>query len=169
EPFQKGTASARFDGNGIRLDNVLITKGTGTMTGAAFVGWDSTYSFNADGRRIPVEQIAAFSYPRAPLSGTAEFTADGRGTFDAPRYDVRYRVNDLFVAEEGVGQVTGTLALRGDELIGDIDAGSARLTLTGSGRISRTPTADAEITFRFHDSSLDPYVRLFVPTLSPFT
>ena len=28
------------------------------VTGAAFVGWDATYSFNADGRRIPVEQLA---------------------------------------------------------------------------------------------------------------
>ena len=59
------------------------------LTGAAFVGWDSTYSFNADGRRIPVETIVAFSYPRAPLSGVAEFTASGNGTFDAPRYDVQ--------------------------------------------------------------------------------
>src|SRR5205807_9354855 len=86
-----------------------------------------------------------------------------------PRYDVQYRVNDLFVADEGVGQVTGTLALRGEELSGKIDAASPRLTLTGTGPISRTPKADAELTFRFHDSSLDPYVRLFVPKLSPFT
>ena len=32
-----------------------------------------------------------------------------------------------------------------------------------------TPHADAEMTFRFHDSSLDPYVRLFVPKLLPYT
>ena len=50
------------------------------VTGAAFVGWDSTYSFNADGRRIPVERIAAFAYPNAPLSGIVEFTAGGSGT-----------------------------------------------------------------------------------------
>ena len=41
--------------------------------------------------------------------------------------------------------------------------------MTGTGRIALTPQADAELTFRFHDSSLDPYVRLFVPKLSPFT
>ena len=33
-----------------------------------------------------------------------------------------FRVDDLFVAEEGVGQVTGTLALRGKELSGEINA-----------------------------------------------
>jgi hypothetical protein len=169
EPFQKATASLRFDGTGVRLDGVNVVKEGGRVTGAAFVGWDSTYSFNADGSRIPVEKIAAFSYPRAPLSGLAAFTAAGSGTFDAPRYDVKFGVRDLFVAEEGVGQVTGSLALRGKELSGDVDAASPRLAVTGTGRIALTPHASSELTFRFHDSSLDPYVRLFVPKLSPFT
>jgi hypothetical protein len=169
EPFQKATASLRFDGTGVRLDSIDIVKGGGAMKGAAYVGWDSTYSFNANATRIPVERITAFNYPRAPLSGIAEFTAGGSGTFESPRYDVRYRVDDLFVGDEGVGQVTGTLAMRGNELSGDLDVASARLALTGAGRIALTPRADAEVTVRFHDSSLDPYVRLFVPRLSPFT
>src|SRR5262249_2101961 len=169
EPFQQGTASLRFDGTGVRLDGISIAKGAGTVGGAAFVGWDSTYSFNADGRRISVEDIHGFSYPSIQPFGIAEFTASGSGTFDSPRYDVRFRVNDLFVASEGVGQVTGTLAVRGKDLGGEIDVASPRLAITGTGRIALTPEADSELTFRFHDSSLDPYVRLFVPKLSPFT
>ncbi len=169
EPFEKMTSGARFDGLGVRLDNVELAKGTGAVTGAAFVGWDSTYSFNADGRRIPVDRLASLSTPRATLSGVAEFTAGGSGTFDAARYDVSFRVSDLLVSDEPVGQVTGTLALRGRELSGKVDAASARLAITGTGRIALTPQSDAEITFRFHDSSLDPYVRLFVPSLSPYT
>ena len=58
EPFEKMSASVRFDGAGVRLDNLTLAKDTGTVTGAAFVGWDSTYSFNADGRRIPVDHLA---------------------------------------------------------------------------------------------------------------
>jgi hypothetical protein len=170
EPFQKATASLRFDGSGVRLDGVTIEKNGGTVTGAAFVGWDSTYSFNADGRRIPIERLSALSVPDAPpLSGLGEFTAGGSGTFDQPRYEVRFRASSVFIGEEGIGQVTGTLALRGKELSGDVAAASPRLAITGTGRIALTPQADAEITFRFHDSSLDPYVRLFVPQLSPFT
>ncbi len=51
----------RFDGKGVRLDNLNLAKDAGTITGAAFVGWDSTYSFNASGRRIPVERLAFVS------------------------------------------------------------------------------------------------------------
>jgi translocation-and-assembly-module (TAM) inner membrane subunit TamB-like protein len=169
EPFQKATSSLRFDGRGVRLDNLTMTKDTGSLTAAAFVGWDSTYSFNADGRRIPVEHLTFLQYPRAQLSGLADLSATGSGTFDAPRNDFRFRVADMSIGEENVGQVNGTLVLRGRELSGEVDAASPRLALTGTGRIALTPKADAELTFRFHDTSLDPYVRLFVPKLSPYT
>ena len=169
EPFHAGAASLRFDGDGVRLDAATITKATGTITGAAFVGWDGTYSFNADGRRIPAESVAAFAFPKAQPSGVIEFTAAGSSTFENPRYDVRFRINELSVGKEPVGFVTGTLGLRGQEINGEADVSSSRLAVTGIGRIVLNEEADGELTFRFHDSSLDPYVRLFVPKLSPYT
>ena len=169
ETFEKGTASLRFEGVGVRLDERRGHEGRRSLAGAAFVGWDSTYSFNADAVKIPVDRISAFVFPRAPLSGVAEFTASGSGTFDVPRYDVRFRVNDLFIADENIGQLTGTLARRGNELSGQVDASSPRLSVTGTGRIALTPQADADITLRFHDSALDPYLRLFAPKFSPST
>jgi hypothetical protein len=169
EPFQKASASLRFDGGGVRLDSVNLEKGIGSITGAAFVGWDGTYSFDVAGRRIPAERIVAFENPRVQPSGLIEFTAAGSSTFTDPRYDVRFRMNSLAVAQEPVGLVTGTLALRGSEISGEFEASSDTLALTGTGRISLTPGYDSDLTFRFHDSPLDPYVRLFVPKLSPYT
>jgi len=169
EPFEKATASLRFDGTGVRLDNILVTKGAGAVTGAAYIGWDSTYSLNADGKRVPLDQIAFARTANTTVSGVGDFTATGSGTFDSPRNDVRFRIADLAVGDEPVGQVTGTLSLRGTELRGEIDAASPRLAVTGTGRIALTPKRDAELTFRFHDTSLDPYVRLFQPRLSPYT
>jgi autotransporter translocation and assembly factor TamB len=102
------------------------------------------------------------------MSGVADITAEGRGTFESPRNDFRLLVNDLVIAEEGVGQVTGTLTLRGNDLSGQIDAVSPRLgVLNASGRISLTREADAELQFRFHDTSIDPFMRMFAPKLSP--
>jgi len=167
EPFERATSALRFDGRGVRLDNLELAKGAGTLTGAAFVGWDSTYSFNADGRRIPVEHLAFLAFPQAPMSGVADVTAEGRGTFESPRNDFKFRVTDLAIGGESVGQVNGTLALRGNDLSGAIDAASPQLALTGTGRIALTPQADAELTFRFHDTSLQPYIHLFAPKLSP--
>ncbi len=169
ETFDAATSSLRFEGNGVRLDGIDIKKSTGGVTGAAWVGWDGNYSFDADGRRIPVESLVAVEFPRAPLSGRMQFNATGAGTFEEPRYDVKLAVDDLFAGDEGIGQLSGRLALRGELLTLDLEAASPRLVVSGSGRIALTPEMDAELTVRFRETSLDPYVRFFEPRLSPFT
>ena len=169
EPFASAAAGLRFEGEGVRVDGLEIQKASGTITGAAYVRWDATYSFNADGRRIPVESIAAASSPQLPLSGLLQFSASGAGTFDNPRYDVRGRIGDLFAFDEGVGQVTGRVTVRDQLLTLEIEGASPRLAVSGSGRVALTPQLDADLAFRFTNSSLDPYVRMFEPRLSPFT
>jgi hypothetical protein len=170
ESFDTATSSLRFEGNGVRLDSLSIAKSTGTVTGAAWVGWDGTYSFDADGRRIPVESLETVSFPRAPLSGLLYFNATGAGAFEAPRFDVKLRVDDLFAGDEGIGQLTSQLLIRDEDLtIAQLEVSSPRLALSGSGRVALTPEMDGEITLRFTDTSLDPYVRFFQPRLSPFT
>jgi autotransporter translocation and assembly factor TamB len=169
EPFEIATSNLRFEGTGVRMDRIDIAKSTGRITGAAWVAWDGNYSFEANGAGIPVESLATMSFPRAPLSGILQFTATGTGTFDAPRYDVKAGIADLFAGDEGIGQLTGRLSLRGDMLTMEFDASSKRLSVTGSGRLALTPEMDADMTLRFFDTSLDPYLRFFAPTLSPYT
>ncbi len=169
ETFEVASASMRFEGNGVRMDGIELKKSSGTGTGAAFIGWNGTYSFNFDGRRFPVESVDTFRYPGAPLTGQLEFRASGSGTFENPRYDVRGSVRDLFVADEGIGQVSGGLTIRGTVMTFEMEAGSPRLAVSGTGRIALTPERDAEMSFRVTDTSIDPYARAFDPGLSPFT
>ncbi|HVZ19473.1 MAG TPA: translocation/assembly module TamB domain-containing protein [Vicinamibacterales bacterium] len=169
--MKKAAASLRFENKGIRLDgiDIGIDAPRGSVTGAAFIGWDHTYSFNASGRGIPIDAVAAARFKKLSASGVAQFTAEGSGTFDMPRNNFTFRVANVSVGGQAVGEVTGTLALRGNELSGDVNAASPTLAITGAGRIALTPQADCELSFRFHDSKLDPYVRLFLPNLSPYT
>ena len=151
------------------MDAIAIAKSTGKVTGASWVGWDGTYSFEADGEKIPVESLKTVSFPRAPLSGILQFNASGAGVFAAPRYDVKVNIADLFAGDEGIGQVSGHLSLRTDMLTMDMEASSKRLSVSGSGRLSLLPEMDAEMSLRFSDTSLDPYIRFFAPKLSPYT
>jgi translocation and assembly module TamB len=170
EPFDRATASLRFEGNGVRVDDLRGWKRGGTMTGAAWVGWDGTYSFNADGSAIPVESLTMMRYEGLPpFTGQLQFTAAGTGVFETPRYDVRFRIADLFIGEEGIGQVGGRLGIRGLDVNVDVEAASPRLTASTSGRVTLNDDYDAELSIQFADASIDPYARLFVPALSPFT
>ena len=169
EPFDTATGSLRFEGNGVRIDSIQMRKSGGTAEGAAFVGWNGNYSFNATGRRIPLESVKAMAYPQAPLTGLLEFNADGTGTFEVPRYQFKARIRDLFVADEGVGEVTGRIDVRGETMRLEIEAASPRLAVSGTGRIDLTESQDADVTLRFTDTSLDPYARAFEKRISPFT
>ena len=169
ETFEQATASLKFEGTGVRLEKFDVRKSTGTMTGAAWVGWDGNYSFTADGARIPVESLKTLAFPSAPLSGVLRFKASGTGTFDVPAYDVNFGIVDLFAGDEGIGQTSGHLGLRGELLTVDFEAASPRLSMSGVGRVALTDEMDAELTLRFNETSLDPYIRFFEPRLSPFT
>lgn len=170
ESFAEGAAALRFEGNGVRLDGLTVLKGGTTVTGAAYVGWNGTYSFEADARGMAVETMAAAAVESGPgFTGLFDFAATGSGTFDQPRYDVKFGVRDLFYGDEGVGEVTGRLSVRDTVLVYELEAASTRLAASGTGRIALTDQMDAELSFRVTDTSLDPYLRAFQPQLSPFT
>lgn len=170
EPFASMVASLRFEGPGVRLDGLEIQKAGTTITGAAYVGWDGTYSFNADGRRLAVDALDLTYFPTLPaITGFADFSAVGSGTFDEPRYDVKVSVFDLFVGDEGIGQMTAQVALRGVTVLYGFDVASPRLAASGSGQFALTDAGEIEMTMRISDTSLDPYARVFQPSLSPYT
>jgi hypothetical protein len=169
EPFDTATASLRFEGDGVRLDAIEIRKDVGRVTGAAHVAWAGTYSFAVDGSGIPVETVRALTFEGVPLTGTLRFSAGGSGQFSAPRYDVRINVDDLYLADEGIGQVTGRLSIRDQQMfIEQFETASSRLAVSGAGRMRLDESYDADLTFSFANTSLDPYVRVYAPGISPF-
>jgi len=170
EPFAEAEAALAFEGDGVRLNGIQMRKGGGTVNGAAYVGWNGTYSFEVDGRGLAVETLTLTTYPGYPtLYGSLDFTASGSGTFEEPRYDVRWSASDLFFGDEGVGEMSGRLSMRGLLMTYELEAASPRLAVSGTGRVELNDAMDAEMSFRVTDTSLDPYVRVLQPTLSPYT
>jgi hypothetical protein len=170
ESFSEASAALVFEGTGVRLNGIEMRKGGGTVTGAAYVGWNGTYSFNVDGRGIGVDTLALTTYPGYPtLYGALAFTANGSGTFEEPRYDVKASASDLFFGVEGIGEMTGRLSMRGLLLTYEMEAASPRLAVSGTGRIELNDEMDAEMSFRVTDTSIDPYLRAAQPAFSPFT
>jgi hypothetical protein len=169
EVFSSTTAALRFEGSGLWLDAMEMKKGTGAVRGAAYVGWDATYSFNVDGRAVPAESVAMMQFPQWPLTGAVDFSASGSGAFAVPTFDVKGRMTDLFVRDEGIGQATFNVAVRGDATNFDFVAASPRLSVTGLGKTTRLKPYTGEISLRLVQTSLDPYIRLSQPGLPPFT
>lgn len=170
EPLDTATAALRFDGLGVHLDDIAMTKAGGHVNGGAYIAWAGAYRFKVEGRGIPVEQVRALTWEGVPLTGTLRMVAHGDATFRAPRYDVQAAIDDLYVGDEGIGQVTAQLSIREQQLfIEALEMASSRLAVSGTGRLPFDDDADAEVALTFANTSLDPYLRVFSPTLSPFT
>jgi hypothetical protein len=169
ETLASTSASLRFVGPGVWLDGIDIRKGsTGTIRGTAHVEWAGSYSYTVDGNQIPIESVDAMAFPQAPLTGRLEFSSTGGGAFLYPRNDVDYRIRDLYVKDEGIGDVNGRLELRGDDMNFAFEAASSRLGASGTGKVTLLGNYPGDITLRINDTSLDPYARVFAPGLSPF-
>ena len=169
EPFDHAAADLRFEGAGVRLNGLDIRKGAGSATGAAFIEWDSSYSFNLDARGVEVGSLAFLPALPQPLSGTIAGAASGAGFLDNPRYTVRATVSDLHIGDEEVGHITGQLDIRDGELRLDLEGASSTVAFSAAGRVTLSGEQDADLSLRVADWSLDPYVRMFVPEWSPYT
>lgn len=169
EPFERAvTPTMHFEGQGVRLDAVEIKKGAGTITGAAYVGWDGTYSFDVSGEHIALASLSSLNYGKVHWAGEMHFSASGAATFQKPHYAVQMGADDVSVANQAIGVVAIRLDVQ-DRLLMIEQLEAAGLGVSGSGQIEMSANTDAELNFRFNRTLLDPYVRLFVPKLSPYT
>jgi len=177
ETFDQFTARASFERVGMRLDAVEVTKSTGVVRGAAYVGWATpqnndwgTYSFTFDGERIPVESLVSFTVPDADLTGVLSFRMFGSGSNERPRYEWDGRIVDLFWGDEGIGQATAHMVVEEDVITVDrLDVASDRLSISGTGRVRMNETYTTEASLRFNETSVDPFLRFAAPGLSPYT
>jgi hypothetical protein len=168
EPIDRASAPMRFEGQGVRLDAIEILKDSGTLTGAAYVGWDGRYSFNALGERIPLDKVELVKSGTAAWTGQLRFTASGASTFSNPRYEVQMSGEDVTFGGEPIGTIAMGFGVRG-HLITIDQLEAAGLGVSGAGQIEMSDMVDSDFSLRFNKTLLDPYVRLFEPRLSPYT
>lgn len=161
EPFDLATARLRFEGNGVRLDGLQMHKGDGELTGAMFIRWNETYSFNLDGRDLALAAIESLRGELVPVSGQAQFTVTGAGAFDEPRYQVHGTVSDFGVRGETVGQVTGRADVANGVMRVAVEAASPDLAISGSGRIELEGNNTADLSFRLTNTVINPFVRAY--------
>ncbi len=167
EPFNAVGGELLFDGDGsVRMHGITLVKGAGaaggTVTGTAHLSWaEKSFSVDAASEGLPVEEIAAFRFEGTPLHGMLRgFKARGSGSFDRPVWDVEGYVPDLYIADEGIGVLRGTLTLENNELtIKELAAASERLDVGCQGTIQLNAVYDAKVNCRFAKTSLDPYFK----------
>jgi translocation and assembly module TamB len=169
EGFDRTTGSLLLEGSGLRVNRIEMTKGDGLIRGAARLGWDGTYAFNADGR-VAVEALDNFRVENTPLSGMLSFRATGAAEFDSPTYTVAGVVPDLYIGDQGIGAIEGQIRINnGRLLIERMAVRSGLMDVDARGTVDLNDALDGDLHFRFTETSVDPYLKFVLPELSPYT
>jgi TamB, inner membrane protein subunit of TAM complex len=167
EPFDTATARLVFKGNGsLEVNQIVMEKGAGRIRGNALVDWEQNrYGFHAETEApgIPMQALKNFQVEAAPLTGQLMFTADGDGSFDEPSWTVIGNVTDLYAGDEGIGPVRGRITMNKQDLrIEELVIASDRLNILGSGTIRMDEREEANLSFTFRNTSIDPYLKYVV-------
>jgi translocation and assembly module TamB len=162
EPFDSAIGTLSFRGTGLAINPLRIMKGPGVIRGGASINWtDSTYTFNVDGAGVRVDTLSNFSSEKAKLTGVLKFTAEGQGSFTAPSYTFKGSIPDLFVGDQGIGAVGGTLTIRNRVVtINQLEvAGLGQAS--GHGTIAFDDHYTSDLSLTVAGASIDPYLKFF--------
>ena len=138
EPFAEGEAALRFEGAGVRLDGLHGAEGRHDRHRRRLHRLERRLLVQRRRPRHGGGDAGAWRRCRAvpSFTGLFDFSANGSGTFNQPRYDVKFGVRDLFYGDEGVGEVSGRMSVQGTVLVYEMEVASTRLAASGTGRIA---------------------------------
>ena len=155
----------RFEGKGVRLDGRGRSSKGGRARSPArrTSGGTARYSFDASGERIPLETVALDQVRPGGVVGPDALLgrrAPRRSRTRATR--CRWAPRTCSSASSRSAPSRSRLDVQ-DRLVMIEQLEAAALGVSGSGQIEMSANTDAELSFRFNRTLLDPYVRLFVP------
>jgi autotransporter translocation and assembly factor TamB len=177
ETFRTASANIELEGTGMSIRSLEIQKSdTGAVRGYANVVWDGTYGFQVDGTDISIDTLDTLKSSMLPLTGRLGFTALGAGSFRAPAYSIEGSIQDFFIGDEGVGPVSGRLAVADNVMtLERVFVTSPRfVALLASGTIALDDVWTSNLSLRFQGASLAPFLKFVLSEdvarrLSPYT
>ncbi len=158
QPLDKGVVTARLTEKGIKFPKIIAVLGRDVVTASGAIGFDNTFSGKVSSARFSLAALKVLSDTGAPVSGSASFSATGKGTFKKPSIDAD--VNTLKLSFGGVDLGHGKLKarLRDDNLKLDGTALGGKVSLAGSLGLSEPYKWGGSLVF--NGGRLEPFIRL---------
>ncbi len=171
EPFDRLSAKAVIAGSVWKVQQILLTKGAGRLTGWARLDLPNrAFSAKLDGVAFSLAQFERLaprgeaSSPTPHLQGAVAFHLEGHGTFSAPRMSSTLEVRNVGFDGSTLGDFMAQFALDGAELRsqGSLQGLEGALQFHSSARLQGN--WPSEFSGSFTALRLDPWMRLLGPT-----
>jgi autotransporter translocation and assembly factor TamB len=133
ESFTRGTISATLSTNKISFPQVFLNKGSGTVKGSGWIGFDGTYSANLESQNVRISELDHVA--SLPFDGQFDLEIFSSGSFSHPQLMASVEMDHLLYRHADIGGLTAGVQIKDDILLltswlaGDRGGITARLTL----------------------------------------
>ncbi len=129
ESFTKGTITAALTKDKIAFPEVVIEKGSGTITGTGWIGFDQTYSAAIESHGVKLAEVNHLA--GIPADGLFDLTIESSGSFSRPQVTASLEVEEFFFNQAAFGGLTAGLQIGEKVLLCKAELADGRAGLTG--------------------------------------
>ncbi len=114
EAFTKGTVTAALTKDRIAFSSVTVNKGSGTVTGTGWIGFDGTYAASIESSDVRLEEVGLLT--GSPLGGAFHLVIESSGSFSRPLVAASLEMDDFLLSRTSFGGMNADLKIRDREL-----------------------------------------------------
>lgn len=159
-PFSRAAVKARLEGDRTVVESGRAMVGGGQVEFRGALTDAGDFDASAEAHDVDVADVLPRPTPAVQFGGKISATLSLQGPRSRPKLTARVASPHLFLGDEGIGAVEGTMRGDGDgEVEVDLRCHSARVDLTATGRVAAEPPYAIDLRGALRDSSIDPFLR----------
>jgi translocation and assembly module TamB len=167
-PFRGLTLEAGLRGTSTELRAGRAQVGGGRVAFRGTVSDDGLYDGSAEAEDVELADLFPRVAPERRPGGRLSGELVLQGSLDRPRLQARATSPRLFLGDEGVGALEARLRGTGDGAYQvSATCRSPRVDLGIEGSVGAQAPHEARLAFAARETSIDPFLRLLTPQLSP--
>ncbi|MCU0314800.1 MAG: hypothetical protein MUC84_12160, partial [Solirubrobacteraceae bacterium] len=165
-PFEELRAASRFEGNQTTVKDGSVRVGGGRIRFSGSLTDDGFYDGKASLEAVDVAAVLPAPAPGVAWGGRVSGEVRLQGPLDRPRVVARLASPRLFLGDEGVGALEGSLHGTGDGLVAvALSCRSPRVDVSLTGALNADPRQPSRLRLAARETSLDPFLRALLPRL----
>lgn len=154
ESFVKGFVTAALTKNRIAFPEVIVDKGSGSVKGSGWIGFDRTYSASIESIGVTLSEVNLVT--GAPVDGPFRLSIESSGSFSQPEVTSVLAMENLFFNELPLGALFADLKISNRMLICKASLGQQRTNTTINLSLRKPYTWSAQAAF--DEEMLDPFL-----------
>ncbi len=161
EDFDQGWADLTVSEKEVLLENVVLTKGKGLLTGKGVIRYNHTYSLAIKGEDLRVQGTHLLRWMPPSLTARVGLVVSGEGSFEKPQFQFVAAIKDLHYSE--LSSVRGTIKAdwHDKEISFEGDFPDKKISVKGDVQVA--PFFPYTFSGSFDQFRIDPIVNEYLP------